>query len=158
MRKFVSIAAVCALSLTARLYAQESAAPAPAPTPAPIDKPAASAEATKLVQEELTLLGDMMDVIASAKDKATADTAAAKLKELVAVNVTLQAKLAKLPEADKEAALMGRGDAHINILAAGLEHIKRVESADYYGSDALKAAMQSMKPQQTDSGMVAPME
>ncbi len=157
MRKIVSLAAVCALSLAAPLFAQESASAA-APAPAPTDKPAASAEAQKLVQEELTLLGDIMDVIASAKDKATANAAAGKLKELTAKNVALQAKLAKLPEADKEAALMARGEAHINILAAGIGHMKRVEDADYYGSEALKAAMQSMKPQKSDSGMVAPIE
>ncbi len=152
MKKFITISSACALAFAGLTHGQESSVPATAPTPAK----QASAEAQKLTAEMLNCMQERMDIIASVKDKATADAAAPKLTALNAKEKAVLEKLGKLSEDDQQLAMQPNSDKLSAIIMTGIFALKSVEDNEYYGSAALKAVLESLRPKESNGGSVTP--
>ncbi len=104
----------------------------------------------------LSCMQERMDIIATVKDKATADAAAPQLTAVNAKEKAVLEKLHKLPEEDQQLAMQPNSEKVSTIIMKGIFALKTVEENEYYGSTALKTVLEALRPKKSDGGSVMP--
>ena len=137
MKKIAFLAA--AVFCSSVTFAQE------APVTAPVVAPASNAEV--IVDQMLAKLVEMVDVLESVEDRATADAAAEKITAIKAEveALTVQAEaLGELDEATQQA-IAGKMMGVLFSIAPRIEEAgARIEENAFYGSEALEAVINEM--------------
>ncbi len=152
MKKIVVIGATVAMALSSVGFAQEATAP----------QPVASAQATagdakKIAAEFMGFMKEAFGIIFTVKDKATADAAAVKLKDLDARTKDLKGKLEAVPPAELNSALEEYGEEFMGIAIGGFMFLEQLKQADYHGSADFKEALKIIDVQ-TKPAEPAPQE
>ena len=132
--KRILTSAVIAFALCGFTAQAQEAAPA-TETPA-----AAPAAATPAIAAELTqTLDELTAVLASITDKESADAAAPKLKEMMAKFDAMESKMEEMDSQLTDEQKMTVGLTLLAKMGALAGHMERIEAADFYGSEILKA-------------------
>jgi len=111
------------------------------PPAAPV-APAAevSKEAKEAADQMLALMKEMSATLSTVKDKATADAAAEKMAKINEKGEALS-KSAQKVQAEMDAAMQARQAELLPIFMGMMTDMQRLQQADFYGSQALKDAM-----------------
>ncbi len=155
MRKVALISSVCALALTGMSLAQE--APKAESPKAPVialgpgaQMKEASPEAKAMAVKMLEVTKKTAEVFSSITDKATAEAAVIKLKAMKEESKGLQENLMKLSQDDLGAAMMPHLQELMMISMTVNAGIQKLQQADYYGCEELKANIESAMKQASE--------
>ncbi len=152
MKKIAVIGGAFAMAMSSVGVAQEAAVTQPA-----VAEKGAVVDAKKQAAEFMGFMKEAFGIIFTVKDKATADAAAVKLKELDAKTAGLKEKLEAVPPAELSAALEEYGDEFAGIAIGGYMFLEQLKKADFYGSADLKEALKILDVQ-TKPAEPAPQE
>lgn len=156
----ITSALIAASAMVSFALAQDAPAPTTEPaTPAaqPAATPESDAAAEKLFDKFIAISDEMSKLTASITDKATADAAAPELMKLMEKLQALQAENPNMP--DPSPALLEKLMPKLMEMGAkSYQDMLRITQAECYGSEALKAAMQSMIPKAPREAKEAPAE
>ncbi len=121
---------------------------APAQETAPTPAPAASvsqAEIDAAIDDMLALMSEVMEIMESAQDKATADAAAAKLAEYRTRMLDSQTKFESISESlteEQQMLILQKVFPQLMAMGPRMEAVEqKLLEADFYGSEALKAIL-----------------
>ncbi len=147
MKKIITICSLCALTFVGVATAQEaSSSDAKIKVDLTGNAPAkeASPEAKKAADDMVAFMKEMMAVCTPVKDKASADAAAVKIKELY-VRFGHLKDTHGIPREEIDAAMNAKGPEVFGIIMGLGMTMDKIQKADFYGSAALKEVVEAVK-------------
>lgn len=147
MKSIVIISSVCAMAFTGIGLSQETPAPvAETPAAAPAASVEVSKEAKETAGQMVALIQEVSDVLETVKDKATADVAAEKIVKINEKGEAIEKSCSEELKDELDAAMQAHQAQLLPIFMKLMTNMQRLQGQDFFGSSALKDAMEPTDP------------